>query len=77
MRHIAFAPYKHLMKYGQQPQPAPQDQPNTGLQVVSVLFPLVGWILWGVHKSDKPNAAKSYSKMAWIGLGIGVLLNLL
>jgi hypothetical protein len=65
------------MKYGQPNQPVPQDQPNTGLQIVSVLFPIVGWILWGVNKSDKPIAAKSYSKMAWIGVGISLLFGIL
>ena len=31
----------------------------------------------GVNKSDKPIAAKSYSKMAWIGVGISLLFGIL
>lgn len=50
-----------------------EDEPNIGLNILSLLFPIVGWILWGVFKNETPIKAKSCSKFAWIGFAVGVV----
>ena len=53
----------------------PNDKPSVGLNILSFLFPLVGWILYfALNKTEK---AKSCSKWAWIGFVVGFVLNLL
>ena len=51
----------------------PQDAPNGGLNVLSLFFPLVGWILYFVYKDKTPIKAKSCAKFAWIGFAISVV----
>ena len=68
--------------YNQQPAnpyPAvqPTDAPSTGLNILSLLFPIVGWILYFVYRDKEPVKAKSCSKFAWIGFGIGLVLNII
>lgn len=75
---------------GQQPayqQVAPAHQPyastnaedtsSIALNVLSFLFPVVGWVLWGMYKATSPIRAKACSKWAWIGFGITCLFYLL
>ena len=50
---------------------------STILKVVSFCIPLVGGILWFVKKDDEPVAAASAGKLALIGFGIGIVLNIL
>lgn len=55
-----------------QPQPIPigEDKSNVGLNILSFLFPLVGWILYFVHREKYPIKAKACSLWAWIGFGV-------
>lgn len=53
------------------------DKPNTGLNILSLLFPIVGIILYFVWKKETPKKAKSILTYGLIGWGIGILLNLL
>lgn len=48
------------------------DRPSIGLNVVSFLFPIVGWILYFVVKST--TKAKSYAKWGWIGFVANLIL---
>lgn len=77
----AQQPYNQ-QPYNQQPAnpyPAvqPTDAPSTGLNILSLLFPIVGWILYFVYRDKEPVKAKSCSKFAWIGFGIGLVLNII
>jgi len=53
------------------------DKPNTGLNILSLFFPIVGIILYFVWKKETPKKAKSILTYGLIGWGIGILLNLL
>lgn len=55
----------------------PDEKANVGLCVVSVLFPIVGLILFLVQKNDTPRAAKSYLLCAAISFGVQVLLSII
>ncbi len=50
--------------------PPPESPVSAGLKIACFLFPIVGWILWGVWKSNHPQKALSTSKWAWIGFGV-------
>lgn len=52
-----------------------KDSPNVGLNILSFLFPIVGWILWGVNKNNAPKKAHACAVAAWIGFGIGLIIN--
>jgi uncharacterized membrane protein len=54
----------------------PQDL-STALKVVSLLFPIVGAILYFVHNKNEPKKAKSACTFALIGFGIGLVLNII
>lgn len=53
------------------------DEPSVGLGILSFLFPLIGWILYFVHRDKSPIKAKACSKWAWIGFGVSFVLNLI
>lgn len=57
----------------------PQDNEDLEviLKVVSVCIPLVGAILYFINKDKAPRKAKSACYMALIGVGIGIVLNIL
>lgn len=48
------------------------DKPSVGLNILSFIFPIVGWILYFVYRDDRPNRASACSKWAWISVGISV-----
>lgn len=54
----------------QQPEP---DIPSTGLNVLSLFFPLVGLILYIVYADKAPKKAKAIGKFALIGVAIEVV----
>ena len=54
-----------------------EDKPNIGLNIVSLLFPIIGIILYFVWRKETPNKAKSVLIFGLIGWGIGIVLNLL
>lgn len=53
------------------------DVPSTGLNILSLLIPLVGLILYLVYHDKAPNKAKAIGKFALIGVGICVGLYIL
>lgn len=52
-----------------------EDKLGTGLSILSFCIPLAGGILYFVKKDEKPESAKQAGKLALIGLGIGIVLN--
>ena len=54
-----------------------QDESNTGLNILSFLFPWAGWILYFVYKPESPKKAKGCLKWAWLGVACGVILTIL
>ncbi len=50
---------------------------STALKVISFLFPIIGWILYFVHKDEKPTSAKECAQWAWIGFGVSFILGFL
>lgn len=53
------------------------DVPSTGLNVLSLLIPLVGLILYLVYHDKAPNRAKAIGKFALIGVGVCAVLYIL
>lgn len=53
------------------------DVSSAGLNVLSLLIPLVGLILYLVYHDKEPNKAKTIGKFALIGVGICVGLYIL
>lgn len=53
------------------------DDLGTPLKIVSFCFPIVGAILYFVKKEAEPVAAKQACNMALIGLGVGIVLNVI
>ncbi|MDR1464971.1 MAG: zinc ribbon domain-containing protein [Oscillospiraceae bacterium] len=66
------APYQQqpYQPYPPQPQQNPADVPNTGLNVLSCFFPIIGIILYFVWKDQTPLKAKKVLKWGLIGLGV-------
>ena len=56
---------------------AKPDEMGAGWGILAFLLPLVGWILYFAWKNERPNAASQVAKWAWIGFGVGFLLNLI
>lgn len=48
------------------------EKTSVGLNIVSFLIPIVGWILYLVLKS--PVKAKSCAKWGWIGFGVNLVI---
>ena len=47
---------------------------TTFLKVLSLLFPIVGWILFFLFRDENIKKARDCSKFAWIGFGINVVI---
>jgi len=60
-----------------QPIPAPADVPNTGMNVLSCFFPVVGIILYFVWKDQTPNKAKKALKWGLIGFAASIAIGLI
>lgn len=58
-------------------QPQDDQDLDTILKVVSVCLPIVGAVLYFVNKDKAPRKAKSACNMALIGIGVGIVLNVL
>ena len=54
-----------------------EDKPNIGLNILALLFPIIGIILYFSWKSATPKKAKSILTYGLIGWGIGIILNIL
>lgn len=53
------------------------DEMGAGWGILAFLFPIVGWILYFAWRNERPNAASQVAKWAWIGFGVGFVLNLI
>ena len=53
-----------------------EDKQSVGLNILSFLFPIVGWILYFVWKDEKPEKGKGCGLWGLIGFGAGLFLNL-
>jgi hypothetical protein len=51
------------------------DPLHTGMIILIVLFPLIGLILYFVHKKDAPNKSKGACYAALGGMVLGMFLN--
>ena len=47
---------------------------SVGLKILSILIPLVGWILYFVFKDENLKKAKDCANFAWIGFGVNLFL---
>ena len=52
------------------------DQPSTGLNVISFLIPLVGLIIYLTQKDSSPVKAKSAGKSALYGVIFGFVMGI-
>lgn len=59
------------------PHPQPSDELGLLLTLVSFLFPIVGWILWGVWKDQYHTKAVAAATWAWIGFAVGTVFNII
>lgn len=50
-----------------------EDKPNVGFNILALLFPIVGLILYFTWKNNTPNKAKSILTCALIGWALGIL----
>lgn len=51
-----------------------EDKPSIGLNIISLLWPFIGLILYLSMKGSTPIKAKKCGKYALIGFGIGIIL---
>lgn len=67
-RNMANSPY--LIDNIDEPPTNDEDSSSGKLNVLSVFFPIVGWILYLTLKRQYPRKAKFCKLWAWIGFGI-------
>ena len=53
------------------------DRLSGGMCFLCFMFPLVGWILWGVWHNQYPHKGSKAAMWAWIGFGVGFFLNII
>lgn len=51
-----------------------KDSLGIGYGILSFLFPIAGWYLWGKWGKDKPNSAKQAAIIAWGSFILGIIL---
>lgn len=49
---------------------------SVGLKIISFLFPIIGWILYFVFKSENIVKAKDCGMWGLIGFGVGMLITI-
>lgn len=54
-----------------------KEKANTGLVILSIIFPIIGIILFFTQKESEPNAHKTYLKAALISIGVSFGLSIL
>ena len=54
-----------------------KDKKSLGINILSVLFPIVGYIVYFVWRKETPIRAKSALTSALIGSAIGIIFNLI
>jgi hypothetical protein len=57
--------------------PPKEDKLGAPLTIISFCIPLVGIILYFVKKNDQPKSAKTACYAALIGIGVGILANVI
>lgn len=57
--------------------PQQEDKLGTPLTIISFCIPLVGIILYFVKKPTQPQSAKTACYAALIGIGLGILINII
>ena len=55
----------------------PNDQPSTGLNIISFLIPLVGLIIYLTEREKSPIKATSAGKAALWGVGVTIVLSII
>ncbi len=55
----------------------PHDNLNIGLWIISFLIPIVGAVIYFSNKSERPKKARSACYAALIGIGVGLVINIL
>lgn len=53
----------------------PKDEADTGLLVLCIIIPVVGFILWALKYQETPKAAKTYGIAALIVCGAWVVIS--
>lgn len=77
----------HLKEQGWNPSkreeissPAPpiiiKDKLGVGYAILCLLFPIVGWVLYGVWRRERPRKAAWAARWAWIGFFINLMCNI-
>ncbi|MCQ2233854.1 MAG: hypothetical protein MJZ24_03815 [Paludibacteraceae bacterium] len=54
-----------------------EDAPNCLMNGLCFFIPLVGIILYFIKKNEQPNCAKKYLTWSLIGIGLGVIINII
>jgi len=62
---------------GTHKEPNKSDDPSTGLNILALLFPLIGLVLYIVFNDSSPNKAHAIGKWALIGFCISAVLTVL
>lgn len=70
-------PYENATHAGYQPVRQQGESIGVGWGILSFFIPIAGWILYFVWKDQTPRRASQAATLAWIGFGIGFVLNLL
>lgn len=71
---------KHVSTPPPPPSPPPvpiSDNLAIGWAIISLLFPIIGWVLWGVWKEEYPERASQAAKWAWGGFIINLIIFIL
>lgn len=48
-----------------------------GYIILSILCPVVGWVLWGVWKNSKPSKARMALRMGWVGFFVNMIISII
>lgn len=65
------------MSEQQNQQQNPEDKLGLGLQILSFCIPLVGIIIYFTSKNESPKKAKTACYAALIGIGVGIIFQIL
>lgn len=55
----------------------PEDKLGIGLCIVCFLFPVVGWILWGIYRNKYAHKASTAATIAWTSFIINFIINII
>jgi len=53
------------------------DEQSILLNVISLLCPLVGWVVYFIQRGEKPNKAQACCRWAWIGFAINIIVTII